>query len=61
VVGVLVSRMDGASTLAELVEDLAEGADPVAAEKLAQVAVSAASILYVDGLIAELRGLSPGG
>ena len=61
VVGVLVSRIDGVSSLAELVESLTEGADAAAAERLVQVAVSAASILYVDGLIAELRGLSPGG
>lgn len=56
-IGRLLGSMDGKSTLAELVSGIAGEGNGEAATKLAKVAVQAMSILYVDGIISEFRGL----
>ena len=53
----LVAAIDGETALGTLVENIATGLDGDAVARLKQVAAQAAEILYVDNLIAELRGL----
>jgi hypothetical protein len=54
-IGRIVAAIDGASTLGELVTRSAGDSSPDVAARLAEVAVQAAGILYVDGIISELR------
>ena len=55
-VAAVVARFDGQTSVADVVTDLA-GADADVIERLAPIAARAAEVLYIDGLIAELRGL----
>ena len=53
----LVAAIDGRTPLAALVQSIGHGLDQPALSRLKQIAVQAVEILYVDNLIAELRGL----
>jgi hypothetical protein len=51
----LIELCDGRRTVADVVAALRGSAEPAAAESLARTAAQALRILYVDGVIAELR------
>ena len=56
-----VEQCDGRRTLAELTSALGGAADPSAEESLTRSLVQAVRILYVDGVVAELREPGDGG
>ena len=56
-VGRMVSLMDGRATVAEILSTLRPGADETQGAQIAGSALAALEILFVDGTVAELRGL----
>ncbi|MFN0147043.1 MAG: FAD-dependent oxidoreductase [Dehalococcoidia bacterium] len=60
VVAELIKAIDGQSTVAAILEQKAVGLDEATSGRLAEAAFRTIEILYIDGIIAELRGLSPG-
>ena len=57
VVARLVLQIDGQSCLSMLVDSLAVDLDEAGVQQLSAIAARTAEILYVDGIIADLRGL----
>jgi hypothetical protein len=53
----VVSHIDGKTKLAEILSKLNEGASEAQAAQISQSVGSAMQILYVDGIIDEIRGL----
>ena len=60
-VAVLLSRVDGRTTVAQLIDGLSAGLSEVSSatqrEQIQRSVVSALQILYIDGAIADLKGL----
>ncbi len=60
-VAVLLSRVDGRASVAELIAGLSAGLSSVSSatqrEQIQQSVVNALQILYIDGAIADLKGL----
>ena len=58
---VLLSRVDGRTTVAQLIAGLSAGLSEVSSatqrEQIQRSVVSALQILYIDGAIADLKGL----
>jgi flavin-dependent dehydrogenase len=55
-VAVLLSRIDGRTSVADLIAALQEGSDGARQGQVKQSVLSALRILYVDGVISELKG-----
>jgi len=56
-ISALVSQIDGARTVAQLLDELASLGEPSQAAQIRQTALAALGILYVDGTVEELGGL----
>jgi flavin-dependent dehydrogenase len=52
-----VERIDGVRSLADLARGLGEGLEDARAAQVGHAILDAARVLYIDGIIAELRGL----
>jgi len=57
VVAQLVEAIDGQATVADIVARNAAGLDAETADHLVEAAFRTIEILYIDGIIADLRGL----
>jgi len=53
----LVEAIDGQATVADIVARNAAGLDAETADHLVEAAFRTIEILYIDGIIADLRGL----
>ena len=56
-ISAMVSKIDGARTVAQLLDELASLGEPSQADQIRQTALAALGILYVDGTVEELDGL----
>ena len=56
-ISALVSQIDGARTVGQLLDEVGSLGDPSQASQIRQTALAALGILYVDGTVEELGGL----
>jgi hypothetical protein len=56
-VALMLSRIDGRTSVADLIAKLQEGSEEPQTGQIVQSVLAALKILYVDGVIAELRSV----